>query len=27
VSHNPEQIARVSDRHVHFINGGLEAAE
>jgi ABC-type iron transport system FetAB ATPase subunit len=27
VSHNPEQIARVADRHWVFKNGGLEAAE
>lgn len=27
VSHNPEQIARVADRHLQFKNGGLEAAE
>jgi ABC-type iron transport system FetAB ATPase subunit len=27
VSHNPEQIARVADRHLMFKNGGLEVAE
>ena len=27
VSHNPEQIARVADRHLMFKNGGLEAVE
>lgn len=27
VSHNPEQIARVADRHLQFVNGRLEAAE
>lgn len=27
VSHNPEQITRVADRHLVFKNGGLEAAQ
>jgi ABC-type iron transport system FetAB ATPase subunit len=27
VSHSPEQIARVADRHLEFRNGGLEAAQ
>lgn len=27
VSHSPEQIARVADRHLQFKNGGLEASE
>lgn len=27
VSHNLEQIARVAESHLHFINGGLEVAE